>query len=76
MTIIAFNIKDHLSRNRVFKISRYCYAANMFLFGREFLSSVHGLGLKSVECIRLLSLHHLAFPVSAVGLSPATASCF
>jgi hypothetical protein len=26
--------------------------------------SVRGLGLKSVECIRLLTLHHLAFPVS------------
>lgn len=36
----------------------------MFLVGREFLSSVHGLGLKSVECIRLLALHHNAFPVS------------
>jgi hypothetical protein len=37
--------------------------ANMFLVDREFLSSVHGLGLKSVECIRLLALHHNAFPV-------------
>eukprot|EP00250_Pteridium_aquilinum_P035547 c9631_g1_i1 orf=569-6229(-) len=30
---------------------------------REFLMSIHGLGVKSVECIRLLTLHHLAFPV-------------
>lgn len=32
---------------------------------KEFLLSIRGLGLKSVECIRLLTLHHLAFPVSA-----------
>lgn len=32
--------------------------------GREYLLSVRGLGLKSVECVRLLTLHHLAFPVS------------
>jgi hypothetical protein len=31
---------------------------------KEFLLSVRGLGLKSVECIRLLTLHQLAFPVS------------
>jgi hypothetical protein len=31
---------------------------------KEFLLSIRGLGLKSVECIRLLTLHHLAFPVS------------
>ncbi|KAI5077357.1 hypothetical protein GOP47_0007181 [Adiantum capillus-veneris] len=30
---------------------------------KEFLMSIHGLGVKSVECIRLLTLHHLAFPV-------------
>ncbi|KAL2345178.1 hypothetical protein Fmac_006463 [Flemingia macrophylla] len=30
---------------------------------KEFLLSVTGLGLKSVECVRLLSLHQLAFPV-------------
>lgn len=30
---------------------------------REYLMSIHGLGVKSVECIRLLTLHHLAFPV-------------
>jgi endonuclease III len=30
---------------------------------KEFLLSVRGLGLKSVECIRLLTLHQLAFPV-------------
>ena len=30
---------------------------------KDFLLSIHGLGLKSVECIRLLTLHHLAFPV-------------
>ncbi|KAH9328168.1 hypothetical protein KI387_000276 [Taxus chinensis] len=30
---------------------------------KDFLLSIRGLGLKSVECIRLLSLQHLAFPV-------------
>ncbi|XP_058088746.1 protein ROS1A-like isoform X2 [Magnolia sinica] len=30
---------------------------------KDFLLSVRGLGLKSVECVRLLTLHHLAFPV-------------
>ncbi|CAM6099678.1 unnamed protein product [Calypogeia fissa] len=30
---------------------------------KSFLLSIRGLGLKSVECIRLLTLHHLAFPV-------------
>ncbi|GAB2284582.1 hypothetical protein Dimus_019038 [Dionaea muscipula] len=30
---------------------------------KEYLLSFDGLGLKSVECIRLLSLHHRAFPV-------------
>lgn len=30
---------------------------------KEYLLSIRGLGLKSVECIRLLTLHHLAFPV-------------
>ncbi|KAI3719974.1 hypothetical protein L6452_20881 [Arctium lappa] len=30
---------------------------------KEFLLSIRGIGLKSVECIRLLTLHHLAFPV-------------
>ncbi|KAK1425024.1 hypothetical protein QVD17_20367 [Tagetes erecta] len=30
---------------------------------KEYLLSFRGLGLKSVECIRLLTLHHLAFPV-------------
>ncbi|XLU82936.1 hypothetical protein S245_006356 [Arachis hypogaea] len=30
---------------------------------KEFLLSIKGLGLKSVECVRLLTLHHLAFPV-------------
>ncbi|KAM7264003.1 hypothetical protein ACFE04_001686 [Oxalis oulophora] len=29
----------------------------------DYLLSVRGLGLKSVECVRLLTLHHLAFPV-------------
>ena len=32
---------------------------------REYLLSFRGLGLKSVECVRLLTLHHLAFPVSS-----------
>ncbi|KAL5058738.1 hypothetical protein RYX36_030342 [Vicia faba] len=30
---------------------------------KEYLLSVRGLGLKSVECVRLLTMHHLAFPV-------------
>ncbi|KAH6760448.1 HhH-GPD base excision DNA repair family protein [Perilla frutescens var. frutescens] len=30
---------------------------------KDYLLSIRGLGLKSVECIRLLTLHHLAFPV-------------
>jgi endonuclease III len=30
---------------------------------REYLLSINGLGLKSVECVRLLSLHQIAFPV-------------
>ncbi|XVE61545.1 hypothetical protein DITRI_Ditri06bG0049200 [Diplodiscus trichospermus] len=30
---------------------------------KEYLLSIRGLGLKSVECVRLLTLHHLAFPV-------------
>ncbi|KAE8679434.1 Protein ROS1 [Hibiscus syriacus] len=29
----------------------------------DYLLSIWGLGLKSVECVRLLTLHHLAFPV-------------
>ncbi|KAJ1419493.1 Permuted single zf-CXXC unit [Sesbania bispinosa] len=31
---------------------------------KEYLLSIRGLGLKSVECVRLLTLHHLAFPNS------------
>ncbi|KAK4746890.1 hypothetical protein SAY87_025927 [Trapa incisa] len=30
---------------------------------KDYLLSIKGLGLKSVECVRLLTLHHLAFPV-------------
>ncbi|KAK6123338.1 hypothetical protein DH2020_042920 [Rehmannia glutinosa] len=30
---------------------------------KEYLLSISGLGLKSVECVRLLTLHHRAFPV-------------
>ncbi|EHA8587928.1 protein ROS1A [Cocos nucifera] len=30
---------------------------------KDYLLSIRGLGLKSVECVRLLALHHLAFPV-------------
>ncbi|KAJ4789575.1 demeter-like protein 3 [Rhynchospora pubera] len=30
---------------------------------KEYLLSVYGLGLKSVECVRLLTLHQVAFPV-------------
>ncbi|XP_010506092.1 PREDICTED: protein ROS1-like [Camelina sativa] len=31
--------------------------------GKEYLMSINGLGLKSTECVRLLTLHQLAFPV-------------
>ncbi|GMP68395.1 hypothetical protein CsSME_00028024 [Camellia sinensis var. sinensis] len=34
---------------------------------KDYLLSIRGLGLKSVECVRLLTLHHLAFPVSNAG---------
>ncbi|XWS66286.1 hypothetical protein CRYUN_Cryun05aG0186400 [Craigia yunnanensis] len=30
---------------------------------KDYLLSIRGLGLKSVECVRLLTLHHLSFPV-------------
>ncbi|XP_013729421.2 transcriptional activator DEMETER-like [Brassica napus] len=30
---------------------------------KDYLLSIRGLGLKSVECIRLLTLHNMAFPV-------------
>ncbi|XP_026414520.1 protein ROS1-like isoform X1 [Papaver somniferum] len=30
---------------------------------KDYLLSIRGLGLKSVECVRLLTLHQLAFPV-------------
>ncbi|KAL8149978.1 hypothetical protein AgCh_006841 [Apium graveolens] len=30
---------------------------------KDYLLSFRGLGLKSVECVRLLTLHHIAFPV-------------
>ncbi|KAK8952328.1 Transcriptional activator DEMETER [Platanthera zijinensis] len=30
---------------------------------KDYLLSIRGLGLKSAECVRLLTLHHLAFPV-------------
>ncbi|KAL8538774.1 hypothetical protein ACS0TY_000692 [Phlomoides rotata] len=30
---------------------------------KDYLLSIRGIGLKSVECVRLLTLHHLAFPV-------------
>ncbi|KAK7391469.1 hypothetical protein VNO78_19885 [Psophocarpus tetragonolobus] len=30
---------------------------------KDYLLSFQGLGLKSVECVRLLTLHHIAFPV-------------
>jgi endonuclease III len=33
---------------------------------RKYLLSVNGLGAKSVDCIRLLSLNHKAFPVSYI----------
>lgn len=30
---------------------------------KDYLLSIRGLGLKSAECVRLLTLHHMAFPV-------------
>nr|AVP26970.1 DEMETER-like DNA glycosylase [Salvia miltiorrhiza] len=33
------------------------------LKAKEYLLSIYGLGLKSVECIRLLTLRHKAFPI-------------
>ncbi|KAG6394619.1 hypothetical protein SASPL_145208 [Salvia splendens] len=33
------------------------------LKAKEYLMNIYGLGLKSVECIRLLTLRHKAFPV-------------
>uniref|UniRef100_A0A0E0K004 HhH-GPD domain-containing protein n=1 Tax=Oryza punctata TaxID=4537 RepID=A0A0E0K004_ORYPU len=30
---------------------------------KDFLLSIRGLGLKSTECVRLLTLHHMAFSV-------------
>lgn len=40
---------------------------NFALCYREYLLRVYGLGLKSVECIRLLALEQKAFPVSIYG---------
>ncbi|RWW09367.1 hypothetical protein GW17_00027153 [Ensete ventricosum] len=37
-----------------------------FVDFRNYLLSIRGLGLKSVECVRLLTLQNLAFPVSAL----------
>uniref|UniRef100_A0A0E0DS61 Demeter RRM-fold domain-containing protein n=1 Tax=Oryza meridionalis TaxID=40149 RepID=A0A0E0DS61_9ORYZ len=34
---------------------------------KDYLLSIRGLGLKSVECVRLLTLHHLAFPIPCLG---------
>lgn len=33
---------------------------------REYLLSIQGLGIKSTECVRLLTLEHTAFPVSSI----------
>lgn len=38
---------------------------NLYAFPREYLLHFNGLGMKSVECVRLLTLQHQAFPVSA-----------
>jgi hypothetical protein len=54
-----------LCRLRIFSASsQLIWVGALFFVCREFLLSVRGLGLKSVECIRLLTLHQLAFPVS------------
>ncbi|KAL0317330.1 UNVERIFIED_CONTAM: protein ROS1A [Sesamum angustifolium] len=39
---------------------------------KDYLLSIRGLGLKSVECVRLLTLHHLAFPVRTPRFTSAT----
>ncbi|KAK6136029.1 hypothetical protein DH2020_030239 [Rehmannia glutinosa] len=36
---------------------------------KDYLLSIRGIGLKSVECVRLLTLHHLAFPLSSAGIN-------
>ncbi|XP_060965803.1 protein ROS1A isoform X2 [Cannabis sativa] len=63
--IIALRIKEFL--NRVLKLHgeldlewlRHAPPLKV----KEYLLEFHGLGLKSVECIRLLALQHVAFPV-------------
>lgn len=40
-----------------------CKKHSFCLSFRDYLLSIRGLGLKSVECVRLLTLHHMAFPV-------------
>ncbi|KAJ3681090.1 hypothetical protein LUZ60_015579 [Juncus effusus] len=42
---------------------------------KDFLLSIFGLGLKSVECIRLLSLHQVAFPVFCTKKAPNCNAC-
>uniref|UniRef100_A0A0E0DS62 Demeter RRM-fold domain-containing protein n=1 Tax=Oryza meridionalis TaxID=40149 RepID=A0A0E0DS62_9ORYZ len=42
---------------------------------KDYLLSIRGLGLKSVECVRLLTLHHLAFPVFCTKSKPNCNAC-
>ncbi|OAY69909.1 Protein ROS1 [Ananas comosus] len=39
---------------------------------KDYLLSIRGLGLKSVECVRLLTLHHVAFPAGVGTTSTAS----
>lgn len=51
--------KANNSYNNYLKVLSFYFAAP-----RDFLMSIYGIGLKSTECIRLLTLRHVAFPVS------------
>ncbi|KAL5976428.1 hypothetical protein ACLOJK_020759 [Asimina triloba] len=42
---------------------------------KEYLLSIRGLGLKSTECVRLLTLHHISFPVFCTKRNPNCNAC-
>jgi endonuclease III-like uncharacterized protein len=50
-------------------ISSY-YSNCPFTGPRNYLISIDGIGYKSADCIRLLSLEHKAFPVSSILFIP------
>ena len=50
-------------KHRIISTRNFLLISINILFCRDYLLSIRGLGLKSVECVRLLTLHHLAFPV-------------